>query len=47
MSCFTFDITNNNGFRCIENIWASNLEEAKYKLSLKQSVETYHSISYL
>jgi hypothetical protein len=44
MRQYTFDITNNNGFRCIERIWAISLEEAKYKLSLIQCVEIYHMI---
>lgn len=44
MRTWTFDITNNNGFRCIERVVAKTIEEAKYKLSLLQAVETYHSI---
>jgi hypothetical protein len=45
MRQYVFDITNNNGWRGIERIWATSIEEAKYKLSLKQCVEVYHSIS--
>lgn len=44
MRQWVFDITNNNGHRCIERVYAETLSQAKFKLSHIQCVEVYHNI---